>query len=133
MVPVHGRMQTVGAVRKPQKALVVGSPIVSPQEINSGDKINAYTPQALFLGSATVQSVRVVGAPKGVSPTEKDVVFGTTFAGYDWLQARSRPCQHLCCAFPSSLLRMEKSKGRSWRAPCSGSGTRVHVVFEGLP
>ena len=52
MVAIQGRMQTVGAVKKPIKALVVGSPILSPQELNSGDKINAYTPQALFLGSA---------------------------------------------------------------------------------
>lgn len=99
MVAIQGRMQTVGAVKKPQKAIVVGSPILSTQELNSGDKINAYTPQALFLGSASVQSVRVVGPPKGVYPTERDIVFGTTFAGYFWLQARAfiRPLPLLSC------------------------------------
>ena len=112
MVAVHGRMYTVGGINKKQKALVVGAPILSTTELNTGeahtaietlssnqdlallnkksvhagDTINAYTPQALFLGSARIQRVAYTTAPKQASPNKQDIVFGGTFQGDYWLK-----------------------------------------------
>ena len=36
MAAVHGRMDTVGDINKKQKALVVGAPIISTTELNTG-------------------------------------------------------------------------------------------------
>ena len=56
----------------------------------AGDTINAYTPTALFLGSATIQSVQYTSAPKAAAPNRQDVVFGGTFKGYTWLKVQRR-------------------------------------------
>lgn len=168
MIAIHGRMQTVGAVKKPQKALLVGSYIISPLELNSGalhileddtplpkpchakpagpclhpgcafltelqalhtgDTINAYTPAALFLGSATIQSVQYTTAPKAAAPDRQDIVFGGTFKGYTWLNVRA-PEQFVSLPFTCLLA----AGPRSCRLLCAAATAAVLDEHTGSP
>jgi hypothetical protein len=80
-------------------------PLTELQASCAGDIINAYTPTALFLGSATIQSVQYTGAPKAAAPNRQDIVFGGTFKGYTWLKVCGQEQLILSAACTPSVCR----------------------------
>ena len=88
-VAIHGRMYTVAAANATAKTIIAASGIISPAELNKGDRMAIYDPLGRLLGQTYVVSVAYVSAPPGVGPTTPDSVFQTTFSGYSYLQASS--------------------------------------------
>ena len=86
---IHGRMYTVAAANQTAMTITAASGIISPAELNKGDKMNVYDPTGRLLGQVGVVSVAYVNAPPGVGPTTPDPVFQTTFSGYSYLQVSS--------------------------------------------
>ena len=86
---IHGRMYTVAAANQTAMTIIAASGIISPAELNKGDKMNVYDPTGRLLGQTGVVSVAYVNAPPGVGPTTPDPVFQTTFSGYSYLQVSS--------------------------------------------
>jgi len=83
-------MYTVAAANATAKSIIAASGIISPAELNKGDRMAIYDPLGRLLGQTFVVSVAYVSAPPGVGPTTPDPVFQTTFSGYSYLQASSR-------------------------------------------
>jgi hypothetical protein len=88
-VAIHGRMYTVAAANQTAMTITAASGIISPAELNKGDRMNVYDPTGRLLGQVGVVSVAYVNAPPGVGPTTPDPVFQTTFSGYSYLQVSS--------------------------------------------
>ncbi|KAK9907981.1 hypothetical protein WJX75_000985 [Coccomyxa subellipsoidea] len=83
-VAIHGRFFTVAQVNQDEASLILGAPILNTGELNAGDVIAVYTPDARRLGSSGVISVAVVAAP--VPSTTIDNVFGGDFSAYSYLK-----------------------------------------------
>lgn len=82
-------MYTVAAANQTAMTIIAASGIISPAELNKGDKMNVYDSAGRLLGQTGVVSVAYVNAPPGVGPTTPDPVFQTTFSGYSYLQVSS--------------------------------------------
>jgi hypothetical protein len=80
----------VAEVEADQYAVVLGSIIISSDEINTGDVLSIYTVDGRMLGQAGILNVATVFTPP-LDPNTPDPAFGTTFAGYSYLRVTLSP------------------------------------------